>query len=426
MKKSLNGRIMRTLAILILLVLASCNQSGDQVSHEHIYTCPMHPAVIADTPGACPVCGMDLVRRSAAGSDEKISEDVSKLLRSPDEVVISAINTIRPEFKSVPLYLDVVGTVTYDTRNIYSIPARVAGRIEKMFVKFKFQAVKKGQTIAEIYSPELVTAQRELLYLLENDNENDQLITGAKHRLELLGLSRTEVNAMAKRTTVAQTFPIYSPYAGYIISNEFGPPSAPNASNSGGQTEGMVEMRSESTSVFNAAASATLVREGDYITEGQTLVKLVNADALRIELDLVGAEAEIISEKDKVQLDFLNGNTVQASVDLVQPFFTKGQNFLKVRVHVKDIDLAIGQLVKARIHLKPRQALWVPREAVIDLGTKKVVFVKERELLKPRKVTTGSDAGKLIEVRTGLASSDEIAANAQYLVDSESFIKTEH
>ncbi len=417
---------MRTLAIYLLLVLAACSQNHDQTSHELIYTCPMHPTVISDTPGTCPVCGMDLVRRSAAGNDEKISEEVSKSLTSPDEAVISAINTIRPEFKSVPLYVDAVGTVTYDTRNIYSIPARVAGRIEKMFVKFEFQAVKKGQAIAEIYSPELVTAQRELLYLLENDGENHQLISGAKQRLELLGLPRTQVNAMDKRTAVTQTFPIYSPYSGYLISKESGVPATPNASNSGGLTDGMGEIRSASAAVSNAAARSALVREGDYVAKGQTLVKLVNADALRVELDLVGADAEIISEEDNVQLDFLNGNTVQASVDLVQPFFDKGQNFLKVRVYVKDIDLAIGQLVKARIQLKPREALWVPREAVVDLGTEKVVFVKERELLKPRKVTTGSDAGKLVEVRTGLASSDEIAANAQYLVDSESFIKTEN
>jgi len=112
-------------------------------------------------------------------------------------------------------------------------------------------------------------------------------------------------------------------------------------------------------------------------------------------------------------------------VDLVQPFFNEGQNFLKVRVFSRQTDeLRIGQLVRAKISLDSRESLWLPREAVLDLGTEKIVFVKDREILKPKKVITGIRADNLVEIKSGLASTDSVAASAQYLVDSESFIKT--
>jgi hypothetical protein len=85
----------------------------------------MHPTVISDRPGTCPVCGMDLVRKARAGEAVKITEDLSKLLKSPNETVVASINTIKGQYKSVPVSVQAQGVVTYDTRNIYTIPARL-------------------------------------------------------------------------------------------------------------------------------------------------------------------------------------------------------------------------------------------------------------------------------------------------------------
>jgi Cu(I)/Ag(I) efflux system membrane fusion protein len=112
-------------------------------------------------------------------------------------------------------------------------------------------------------------------------------------------------------------------------------------------------------------------------------------------------------------------------VDFVQPFFSEGQDFVKLRVYNSTVsNLHIGHLVTAEINLPPTESLWVPKVAVLDLGNEKIVFIKDRGVLKPKKVVTGIISGDQIEIRSGLASSDEIAANAQYLIDSESFIKT--
>ena len=160
------------------------------------------------------------------------------------------------------------------------------------------------------------------------------------------------------------------------------------------------------------------------LTAGQTLVKIVNTNAIRVELNLVQEQIGMIKQGDKIEIDFGNGNKRVASVDFVQPFFNEGQNFLKVRLYTDKLEmLPIGQLVQANIELNSKESLWIPKQAVIDLGNEKIVFIKDREMLEPKKIMTGIMSDEFVEVKSGLATSDEIAFNAQYLVDSESFIK---
>ena len=150
----------------------------------------------------------------------------------------------------------------------------------------------------------------------------------------------------------------------------------------------------------------------------------MNSSALRIELDLPATQVRALQLKDEVELDLGNGRKEKATVDFVQPFFTEGEEFVKVRLYVQENDLHIGQLVSATIMLKPVEALWVPKDAILDLGLDKIVFVKEREVFKPKNVKTGIRTNGWMEIISGLSTSDEIACNAQYLVDSESFIKS--
>jgi membrane fusion protein, copper/silver efflux system len=111
-------------------------------------------------------------------------------------------------------------------------------------------------------------------------------------------------------------------------------------------------------------------------------------------------------------------------VNMVQPFFSEGEQFLAIRVYLSQGDWRIGQLVRARLKTETAEALWLPSKAVYDLGTTQVVFVKERGVYKPRTVATGLHANGWIEILSGLASTEEVAGQAAYLVDSESFIKT--
>ena len=174
-----------------------------------------------------------------------------------------------------------------------------------------------------------------------------------------------------------------------------------------------------------ATSNAPLLREGDYVSAGQTLFNIVNTAALRIELDVPAAQASAIRKGDVLTLDFGNGTLEDATIDFVQPFFAQGEEFLKLRVYTKHMqDLHIGHLVRAKVQLTAKESLWVPRDAVLDMGRDRLVFVKDGGMLKPKKVTTGVYAKGWIEITQGLAASEEIAANAHYLIDSESFVKT--
>jgi len=374
---------------------------------------------------------MDLVRKARAGEEVEITEDLARLIKSPNEVVIASIKTVKAEYESLVATVQAQGVVTYDTRYVYNIPALIGGRLEKVYLKYAFQPVRKGQKVADIYSPELLTAQRELLYLIENDKSNEELIHSAKSKLLLLGASEKQVDEIIVRKGAVYTFSIFSGYDGYVISESQQTPAINTASTQaassmgGGMADAGMSSTPQTGAPSTAQLNAELIREGSYVTTGQALFKVVNTSALRVELNIAIAQAGSVKAGDKILLDFGNEETEEAKVDFVQPFFSEGEEFAKVRVYVRNTEgLRIGQLVSATLQFQTTETLWLPKEAILDMGIEKIAFVKERGVFKPKKITTGIRTNGSIEVRQGLASSDEVAANAQYMIDSESFIKS--
>ncbi|HEY3401773.1 MAG TPA: efflux RND transporter periplasmic adaptor subunit [Ohtaekwangia sp.] len=418
----LTAKLMLSIGYFLLsIVLNSCGHN--ESAHQHdTYTCPMHPTVISDKPGACPVCGMDLVRKASPGEEVQITEDLAKLIKSPNEIVVASIRTIKAEYQSMPVSLDAQGLVTYDTRLIQSIATRTSGRLEKLYLKYDYQPVAKGQKIAEIYSPELISAQRELIFLLKNDPENTAMIEAAKEKLKLSGVNKTQLEELEQTMEVRPTLSLFSNYSGYLVNNLQTPSSGKNQTATEPMNAGMdTTLPSGSTN----GNSESIIREGNYVTAGQTLFTIVNTEAYRVEFDLPAASFAHIKKGDKLNIDFGNGSVEQTSVDFVQPFFTTNKEFVKVRVITKNTEgLHIGHFVHAHIHASHIESLWVPRESVLDLGDAKIVFVKNRNVFQAQKVATGNMSEGQIEIKSGLASADEIAQHAHYLVDSESFIKT--
>src|SRR5258706_3948537 len=166
--KSLQWTIDYGLWTINLLVAINCSQNKKQAQAK-TYTCPMHPTVVQDKPGTCPVCGMDLVKKGKSGEEVKITTELNYLLKPTNAMVISSIKVITAVQMTMNFKMEAKGTVAHDTRKIATLSSRYNGRIEKLYVKYNLQPIYKGQKILEIYSPELITAQRELLYLLEKD-----------------------------------------------------------------------------------------------------------------------------------------------------------------------------------------------------------------------------------------------------------------
>jgi multidrug efflux pump subunit AcrA (membrane-fusion protein) len=445
MRKNWKNKLFILCVFSIVLLLAGCGQK-DTHTHQagEEYTCPMHPKVVQDKPGSCPICGMDLVKKGGAmGSDtlgnDTLSMNLDYLIRPTNASVISQVRTITPQKKEMTVAVRSSGSIAYDTRRIYNIAARFGGRIEKLYVKYNYQEIKKGQKLFDIYSPALLTAQRELIFLVENDSSNEPLIGGARQKLSLLGLSADQIQAIEKSKRADYTLSVYSPYNGYIVEDAALPSAevlAAPAANTQGAMGGMnasptapATSMSRTSSPLTTSSNEISIREGMYINAGQSLFKVINTDVVWGIFSLYpqdvatlrrGQQVDIIVEGD-------SSRSIKGDVDFIEPFFREGATLPTFRVNLsnKDKGLQIGSLLNASIGIQ-KEGLWLPVSALLDLGEKQIAFLKEGEVFSPVAVVSGGRTDGWIEIKGGLREQDVVAANAGFMTDSESFIKVKN
>ncbi|RZK62304.1 MAG: hypothetical protein EOO59_02910 [Hymenobacter sp.] len=182
------------------------------------YTCPMHPQIVREAPGSCPICGMDLVPKATGAGNTPAETDLTSVGQAPNAAVLSAVATVRPTTVGAPAdTLTLPGIVAYDPRRSRAVAARFGGRIERLLVRYNYQPVRRGQLLLELYSPELVTAEQELIFLLSNDAENTPLLNGARQRLRLLGLTDNQLRDLARTKRASYRVAVFSPYDGYVV-----------------------------------------------------------------------------------------------------------------------------------------------------------------------------------------------------------------
>jgi membrane fusion protein, copper/silver efflux system len=433
MKENWKSKLFIVGVFSILLLVGGCEQKD---SHTHaegeVYTCPMHPQIVKNEPGSCPICGMDLVKKGGEVSNDTLSEDLAHLIRPTSASVVSTAGTTKPEKKELNVTLLSQGIVTYDTRRIYNIAARFGGRIEKLYVKYNYQPVRKGEKLYDIYSPELVTAQRELIYLLENDASNQAMIERARQKLSLLGLSANQIQSIENRKKADNTLSVYSPYNGYIV-EEAALPAPPaliaQSTNPQGAMGGMNSQGSASNTPMNiisANPSGLSIQEGMYVSNGQTLFKVVNTDVVWAQFKAYPEDIASIrvGQPVSIKVEGDSSRTIKGKVDFIEPFYNEGALLPGFRVYLQNgkNELQIGNLLQGSIELA-REGLWLPTSAVLDLGEKKVAFLKKGDTFSPVAVTTGQKTNEWIEIKSGLSEEDTLAANAQFMIDSESFIR---
>ncbi|WP_210489930.1 efflux RND transporter periplasmic adaptor subunit [Rufibacter aurantiacus] len=447
MRKNWRNKLIGLLILLLPFFFSACKDkhgAGTEAAvHAMEYTCPMHPQIVQDKPGSCPICGMDLVAKQPADAPATVvPTDLNYLLQPANQTVISSIQTTHPVQEQVENEITMNGVVTYNTRRQYIIPVRFGGRIEKLYVKFNYQPVRKGQRLYDIYSPELVTAQKELLYLLQNDPGNSALISGSRQKLRLLGVTEAQIKQLARTGRESYTFPVFSPYTGYVLDPAVNaaPTVAPSAAASAGGGDGMSGMGGGAAPAGGAAPGASTpsapgqgggfaIREGMYVTTGQALLKVVDASQVWAQFNVASNLVNQLRKGTPVTITFnqLPGKTLQSTVNLVEPVFEANENFARVRASLpaQGNSALIGQVITGKTSYSTGSALWVPKEAVLDIGTQSVAFLKVNGVFKPVSVQVGQRADGRVEVVQGLTAQDVIAANAQFLVDSESFIRVE-
>ncbi len=413
--KLLNLHIVFLFAVSLIMGFGSCNDKGktDHTSHDQqqeVYTCPMHPEIIRNAPGSCPICGMDLVKNET-GSEAIKDVQLEALLKPVNSFVVSTVEVTTLEQRDEDIELDVVGSVAYDTRQAGAISSRVNGRIEKLYVRYKYQPVQKGQRIMDIYSPELMTAQQNLLFLLRNDPNNSSLINAAKDRLRLMGMSAGQVATITRSGTAIYSVPVFSNYSGFVtdINNTTNASSTDN-------------MQQATTSNQELA-----IKEGMYVQTGQAVFTVYNQSRAWILLDIYPEQQTLVQVGNPVRIvpETAPSENFRATVDYIEPVFRTGKKTVAARVYFNNATrrLPIGSRVTANIFAKPKAAWWLPKEAILSLGREKVVFKKEETGFRAIKITTGIEVNRQVQILSGLQKQDSVAVNAQYLVDNEAFIK---
>jgi membrane fusion protein, copper/silver efflux system len=409
-------RVILYTCLLALIMATACTNpkqktTAAQDKEAVTYTCPMHSQIVEDHPGSCPICGMTLIKRSGQAS-EGAGISLNTVLQPVNGAVISSVNAISPVQKELPATITAEGYLDFDTRTFNNIASRFSGRIEKLYIKYAFQEIHAGQRIFDIYSPDMVTAQQDLLYLTKNSLQEAGLINAAKQKLLLLGMTGAQVNQVINSGKIFYSLPVYSPYEGHVH-------DAAHSQMSG-------DIKPEQNFTTNLPLSA---KEGMYVEKGQTLFNVVNPHHLWAILKIEHSKAAGLKLNQPVKINSpdMPGKTITGKVNFIEPFLRNGDKSTSIRVYIDNMehDLKVNSLVKATIQTGVMSGLWIPRSAIINLGQTQVVWVKNGPLYKARQVNTGAVNGNEILVTKGLAVTDSLAENAQYLTDSESFIKTQ-
>ncbi len=363
------------------------------------------------------------------------TSDLDGLTKPANQIVISDVKTISAIEKSVSPIINATGVISYDPRLINNISARYGGRIEKLYVRFNFENVSKGQRIMDIYSPEILTAQQNLIYLLINSSNDIELINSSKQKLQLLGLTENQLKQIESSKKVINPLPVYSTYSGHI--HDIGTNNGIFSSN--GITTGMSAGMSSATNstvqqqIENIPSSQTSelnIKEGMYIQNGQALFAVYNTDKVWAVLNIFPQDASQVKIGEKISIlsETNPGNIINATINYLEPIIGQNAATIKARVYLHNsanLQLKIGTIITAKIYTKTLKALWLPRNAIVNLGQSQVVFVKIADHFIAKNIQTGIVSDSLVQIISGIQAKDELAENAQFMVDSESFIKTE-
>jgi membrane fusion protein, copper/silver efflux system len=402
--------------LMITSLFTSCGNGRQDEHAEHVrgkeqqlYTCPMHPQIIKNAPGNCPVCGMNLVKKESG--NKVVQVELESLLKPANEFVVSTVPVTAIEHRQEDVELNVVGIVAHDTRRVGAISSRIKGRIEKLYIRYKYQPVRKGQRIMDIYSPELVTAQQNLIFLLKNDPTNTSLINSAEERLLFMGMTSGQIQDVRKSKNPSYSIGIVSNYSGFVT-----------------DINTLSDSRTADPMRVQTLANRALdVKEGMYIQSGQAVFSVYNPVTAWILLDIYPGQQSRVKTGNSVRIvpETAPDQSFSAKIDYLEPVFRPGTKTLSARVYINNahMQLPIGSRVTATIVPSPITASWLPKDAVLSLGRDKVVFLKQQGGFKTRKVVTGMELEKSIQIVTGLSPRDSVAANAQFLVDNEAFIK---
>jgi len=364
------------------------HQDTAQISKVTIWTCAMHPQIRMSAPGKCPICGMDLIPISQ-NNEAALDPDAIHLTKEAVQLanVLTSVVTRQKPIKEVRLY----GKVQADERLLQSQVAHVPGRIEKLMVNFTGERVHKGQTLALIYSPELVTAQQELLETIKTKQAQPEFYEAAKEKLRLWKLTESQIATIESSGNVQNNFE--------VVSN----------------TTGIV--------------TARRVNNGDHIAEGAVLFDIADLSSVWVMFDAYENDLPFLNKGDKISftIQALPGTNFSGNIIFIDPIIDAVTRVAKVRVEISNQseklkpEMFATGIVKANL-TEYRDKLIIPRSAVLWTGKRSIVYVKQagtdEPIFKIREIGLGPMLGNSYIVTDGLNEGEEIVTQGTFSVDA--------
>jgi len=376
-------------------LFAACKNKKDSAptDPEVYYTCSMDPQVKENKPGKCPVCKMELapVRKSSTGT---VTDEIEL---SDQQVQLGNIrlDTIRNGAIGDQVVLN--GTLNFDQQKENAVSARVTGRIEKLYFKNIGDKVSKGARLFDLYSEELNNAKQEYLLAVEKKNTLDnsvidfsQLVQSAKNKLLLWGMSESQVQALSKNKKADPLTSFYSNAGGYI--------------------------------------TALDVKEGDYVTEGGTVVRLAELSSLWAEAQVYSSQLSFINKGEQaiVQFPDMQGKEIKGKIEFMNPEINPNTRINLVRVTIPNPENQLKPGMQAYVIIKSRvqKSLSLPSDAVIRDSKGASVWIQIKgNRFKYKMVEIGSESNDAVEIKSGLKDGDVVVISGAYLLNSEYIFK---
>jgi Cu(I)/Ag(I) efflux system membrane fusion protein len=410
-KYSLAIVVISVIGIAIYLFAIKSDNHSEMEHQNEVYTCSMHPQIIRDKPGNCPICGMTLVKKIAENNSVE-DNSIDNLIKPTDNFIVGNYQTTTAIDTTLSSEINLPGIVAYDPNSSVNIAARMNGRIERMYVNYKYQKVNKGQKLFDLYSPELLTEQQNFIYMVINDAENPSIINASKQKLLLYGMTQNQINNLIISKTANPRISIYSPASGIIDGTE----TMANASTPAMQSG------SNSTEILN-------VKEGNYIKKGEVIFKLLNTDKVWGIFNVIQGYNSLIktSQPIRITTELDKEEFIDAKINFVETQLNATDKTNRIRVYLNNnkLKLPIGLRLQGVVKTNPVNGIWIQKQSMVSIGNKKIVFLKMENGFKASSIKTGIEMDDFIQIIEGISVKDTIAKNAQYLIDSESFIKTE-
>ena len=402
-KKIINNNYIKYGLILIaglfigwLIFGGSSNNHNEVTEHVHeegteqIWTCAMHPQIRQNKPGKCPICGMDLIPlKTSDSADEAIDPKAIQLskeaaaLANIQTTVISRQNPI----KDIQLY----GTIQADERLSQSQTSHVSGRIEKLFINFTGESVKQGQTIATIYSPELLSAQQELLEAAKMQSVQPALIQAAREKLRLWKLTDEQIARVEQSGNVSALVEIKANTGGIVVSKK--------------------------------------VSQGDYINQGSVLFDIANLSQVWAMFDAYEVDLPFLKVGDKIDftLQAVPGKTFTGRISFIDPILDRTIRTAKIRVETANSGMQLKPEMYANAIIKAplkqfNNEVVIPKSSVLWTGKRSIVYVKQPNTQSPafmlHEIELGPSLGDSYVVLSGVNEGDEIVTNGAFTIDA--------